>query len=111
MSEIEDQVSSIYHVAFILRQKLPPELVPAILDYAELWMKHTTACHNQITVTEHGFNSDRVRLGSGPTGQSSRTYLSSATIGTEGLSGIRPVRKVMFTITSHDQGWSSYPEV
>jgi hypothetical protein len=36
-------------------------------------------------------------------------YLSSAPIGIQHLSELHPVRKVVFTITSKDQGWSSSP--
>jgi len=89
----------IYHAAFLLRQKLPPELVPEILDFAEYWLKYSWSKHDAILVSEQQ-NHER----------DGYPYLSSGLIGEDGLSGRHPVRKVVFEITSRDQGWSDHSQ-
>jgi hypothetical protein len=94
----------IYHVAFLLRQKLPAELVPTILDYAEYWVKTTSVMERDLDVRE----SNLVILddGNGGTTEEGVPYLFTDPIGMEGLSGLHPVRKVVFTLVSRDQGFS-----
>lgn len=99
-------VRDVYYAAFLLRQKLPAELIPDILDYAEYWVRRSASCTYQMTVTE-----DDLRVGSRshPEFQGALYHTSPLVAGDyERWSGRHPVRKVIFTITSKDQGWSSY---
>jgi hypothetical protein len=82
----------VYHMAFNLRQVLVPDLVPVILDLAEYWTKTSYDRQDPKSYVEH---------------TSGRPYLIAAV--SQGL-GPRMVRKVEISITSHDQGWSSYPQ-
>jgi hypothetical protein len=82
-------VHDIYHVAFILRQVLIPDLVPPILDLAEYWTKTTHDLRQLQSCVEY---------------TSGTPYLSAPL---SNALGPRMVRKVEFSITSHDQGWSS----
>lgn len=90
-----------YHTFFLLRQKLPPELAYAILEDAEYWIKSTTERVETVVVTD--WNQRTLNQHAG------LHYLSSEPIGTEGIGRLHPVRKVVFTITSKDQGWADDP--
>jgi hypothetical protein len=103
--------TDIFHVAFLLQQKLPPELVPPILDYAEYWLKSSVAIMQDMEVSDIrilGRRSDYITPAA--------TYLSTTPIGEVpgecengiALVGQHPVRKVVFTVESQDQGWSDY---
>ena len=89
------------HAFFLLGQKLPPELAYAILEEAEYWLKSTTERTETVIVTDWNQRT--------PTYKAGLHYLSSEPIGTEGQGGRHPVRKVVFTITSKDQGWADNP--
>jgi hypothetical protein len=99
----------IYHVAFLLQQELPPELIPQILDYAEYWLKSTVSRSDYTEVTDIRPMSRRPNYNC-----AGMTYLSSLPIGEIpgedengiALVGTHPARKVVFTIESQDQGWS-----
>jgi hypothetical protein len=91
----------IYHTFFLLRQKLPPELAYTILEDAEYWLKSTTERKDSVIVTDRNQRT--------LTQQAGLHYLSSEPIGTEGMGRLHPVRKVIFTITSKDQGWADNP--
>ncbi|KAI9704650.1 MAG: hypothetical protein M1820_005398 [Bogoriella megaspora] len=67
--------------------KLPKELIRMILEHAEVWIQSTVQRGEQILVND--YHGDVV-------------YLQSQPI-------LGKVRRIVFTITSHDQGWSSYP--
>lgn len=100
----------VYHTAFLLRQKLPPDVVPDILEYAEYWVKSSASCTYHMTVTEND-----MRVGSrttdSPELQGALYHTSPLIAGDyEHLSPLHPLRKAVFTITSKDQGWSSYPQ-
>lgn len=82
----------VYHVSFLLRQVLVPDLIPPILDYAEYWPKTTSSREDEQCYEQ--FNSAKPHL---------KILVPSTT-------APRAVRQVEFTITSHDQGWSSYPQ-
>jgi hypothetical protein len=82
----------VYHVAFILKQVLVPDLVPTILDLAEYWTKTSHERKDPQSYVEDSCG---------------RPYLS---IAVSNVVGPRMVRKVEISITSHDQGWSSYPQ-
>lgn len=77
--------------------------IPPILDFADHWFKSSVRRDWKITVIRNdmGQNSQGQKEG--------LRYLSSAPIGSQHLSELHPVRKVVFTITSKDQGWSSSP--
>ncbi|KAL9112310.1 MAG: hypothetical protein Q9227_003428 [Pyrenula ochraceoflavens] len=80
----------IHHTNFLLRQVLVPDLVPAILDFAEYWLKSTAARAERVSVRERsaGF-----------------VYLKSEEIASK---AVHPVRKVEIQVTSRDQGWSDH---
>jgi hypothetical protein len=78
----------VYHVAFLLRQVTLPDLIPGILDLAEYWPKTSVSCHDQKSYKEN-----------------SNAGVGYVTAGVAGMVGPRMVRKVMFSITSHDQGY------
>lgn len=83
----------IYHIAFLLRQKLVPDLIAPILDYAEIYWSSA----NETQVGKYV----RVSQSNAP-----REVLTSD--GVVSKARVRhPVRKVVFKITSHDQGWAS----
>jgi hypothetical protein len=103
----------VYHVAFLLEQKLPPELVPQIMDYAEYWLKSSTSIRQDMEASDIrilGRRSNYITSGA--------TYLSTLPIGKVpgeeengiALVGQYPVRKVVFTVESQDQGWSDFPQ-
>jgi hypothetical protein len=86
---------------FLLRHKLPPELAYTILEDAEYWLKSTTERTDTVVVTDRNQRSLAQQAG--------LHYLSSEPIGTEGIGRLHPVRKVVFTVTSKDQGWADNP--
>jgi len=103
----------IYHVAFLLQQKLPPELVPQIMEQAEFWLKSSVSIDQGMEISDVRMISRRDEyLCPGV------TYLSTLPIGEHpgeeqngiALVGKTPVRKVVFTTVSQDQGWSNFPD-
>jgi hypothetical protein len=90
-----------YHTFFLLRQKMPPELAYTILEDAEYWMKSTTERTEAVVVTDRHQRTLSQQAG--------LHYLSSEPIGTEGIGRLHPVRKIVFTVTSKDQGWADNP--
>lgn len=86
------QAHHIYHIAFLLRQKLIPDLVSDIMEHAEIYW---------TTATQTGLQEDViVRLSTAP-----KEILRSDAI-TSPTRVQHPVRKVLFTVSSHDQGWA-----
>ncbi|KAK4989701.1 hypothetical protein LTR50_003026 [Elasticomyces elasticus] len=85
----------VYHLAFLLRQVLVPDLVPLILDHAEYWVCASSAEEKDKTVASR---------------DSPLLYLTSAPIRRTCRSTRAAVKKVVFTITSHDQGYCDHPE-
>ncbi|KAK4973954.1 hypothetical protein LTR28_011157 [Elasticomyces elasticus] len=84
----------VYHAAFLLRQVLVPDLVPIILDHAEYWVCASSAEEKDQTVASR--DSPLLYLTSAPIRRTCRSRAA--------------VKKVVFTITSHDQGYCSFPE-
>jgi hypothetical protein len=82
----------VYHVYFLLKQKLVTDLLPDIVDKAEYWLKTSTIRNDRAMFVER---------------TSGQYYVTSPPITGNGM---RPVRRVIFTIKSHDQGWSDYRE-
>ena len=70
---------------------LPPELITQILDHAEYWAYSQRSCSDQGR-----FYDANVR------------YLRSGPI--QGGEFTHPLRRLVITTDSKDQGWSSYPE-
>lgn len=87
----QQSLHDIYHVAFLLRQRLCPDLVPAILNHAEYWLCHSTRLNKSISVMQH--SSPQLLLRTPPINPPVRLK--------------NPIRKVAFSISSHDQGWCS----
>ncbi|RPA75842.1 hypothetical protein BJ508DRAFT_365426 [Ascobolus immersus RN42] len=73
------------HTYLLLTKKVPAEIALAIIDHAEYWVKDSTSRAAHLTVTE---------------GNSPHPYMISNPVRGR-------VQSVTFTITSHDQGWSS----
>ena len=84
--------SDVYYAAFLLRQVLVPDVIPQILDLAEYWPYNEVETNEERRVTRQNRG---------------QIYLVCPVPDQIGPSSIR---KVVFTVTSHDQGWSSYPQ-
>jgi len=82
----------IIQIAWLLRQKLPGDLVPIILDYAELWDFAVVACSAGPAEIRESY-----------AGELQAAVIIPKTIPTGAL------RRVRFVMVSKDQGWSSYP--
>jgi hypothetical protein len=93
----------IYHTAFLLRQKLPPELVPSILDFAEYWLLSEKSLRRHQSIAQRHLQRD-------DGGERGFLYLLSDPIASDYLqySSLHPVRKIIFTLSSRDQGWSDF---
>ena len=94
-----DHLQDIYQTAFLLRQKLVPDVVPAILHYAGLFQRHTCSAgprpdNRHVIVTQN--TAPQRTLVTPPIQSSARLQ--------------NPVRKVVFSIQSCDQGWASNRE-
>jgi len=85
--------SDVVKIALLLRQRLPGDLVPSILDFAQLW---------DVKGTARSLRPDRVGELQAPKLQTSLIVPSYLPRGA--------VRRVRFIVESRDQGWSSYPE-
>ncbi|MCJ1362065.1 hypothetical protein MMC16_001167 [Acarospora aff. strigata] len=82
----------IHHTIFLLQHLLRlsvPHIITNILDQAEHWHQVGAQCREKAYVSEHSLP-DPYPLG----------------VNVSGV-GPAPVRKIVFTIESHDQGWSS----
>ena len=89
----KEGLRDIYHITFLLRQKLVPDVVPAIIHHAGLFERHTysTGRTQPYTITERSAPSTCLET---------KPIQSSARVQ-------NPVRKVVFAIRSCDQGWTS----
>jgi hypothetical protein len=86
-------IHDIYHIAFLLQQKLVRDVVPAIIEYAELY---------ECTTSENRFYPiQRISQHHAP------KQLLVCKIPKSTARVLRPVRKVVFNINSHDQGFAS----
>ena len=85
----------IFHISFLIRQKLIADLVPAILEYAEFFDRQVSRTDRKdpLMVTEQD----------GP----AIAHISRPIKVLVRLQ--HPVRKVAFVIKSHDQGWANDP--
>lgn len=94
--EVEDYASrrhTVYHIAFLLRQRLVPDVVPLILHHADLYYHEGGFIESDHAYVVEEADSPRVVCASAAVRCGARTT--------------RPVRKVVFEIESHDQGWAS----
>jgi len=82
----------IHHTAFLLRQRLPGDLVPLVLDHASYWQTIPLAVNtNRVLISES---------------EAGRTYLAGTL---PPYIAPRSVRRVSYTIVSRDQGFSHDP--
>jgi hypothetical protein len=93
MASDQQQTQNIYHTAFLLQQKLTRDVVPAILEYAEFY--------SSSTCSENFDPSLKISQLEAP------KQLIEFEIPRVKTRVLRPVRKVTFKITSHDQGFAS----
>lgn len=93
MDPRREKIHEIYHIVFLLQQRLVRDVIPSILDYAELY---------ECTTTAHTF-SPTMRV------TESRAPMPLLTCKiTKPLARVsQPVRKIVFKLTSHDQGYAS----
>lgn len=98
-------LQEIYHVAFLLRQKLPPELVPSIIDFAQYWLRSEKSLRRHESIAQR-------HLGRDDRGERGFMYLLSEPIAGDYMHqcSLHPVRKIIFTLSSRDQGWSSFAQ-
>ena len=86
-------VRDIYHTVFLLQQKLVRDVIPAIIEYAELY---------EYTTTDTRFHPiQRISQWQAP------KQLLVCEIPKPSARVLRPVRKIVFSINSHDQGFAS----
>lgn len=86
-------IHDIYHTVFLLQQKLVRDVIPAIIEYAELY---------DYTTTETTFRPiQRISEDEAP------KQLLICEIPRPIARVLQPVRKVVFSIKSHDQGFAS----
>jgi hypothetical protein len=88
-------IHEIYHTVFLLQQKLVRDVIPTILEYAELY---------ECTSTQTNFN-HILKISQ----HQSPGKLLVCEIPKPLARVLRPVRKIVFKITSHDQGFASDP--
>lgn len=82
-----------YEVLNILRQRLPSELVLEVLGYAQYWVPSHVSISKEVVYREDDCRDRPLYLISDP------------------IQGERArVGEIRVEISSHDQGWSSYPE-
>lgn len=85
-----DNTSDIFHTAAILRHlPIPPDLIPSILDFAEYYYRITAASSNLIQYITR-WESGTIYLAAGLPRNIAPTSL----------------RRIVFTTTSHDQGYN-----
>ena len=86
-------IHDIYHTVFLLQQKLVRDVIPAIIEYAELY---------DCTVSETRFYPiQRISEHQAP------KQLLICEIPKPVARVLQPVRKIVFSINSHDQGFAS----
>lgn len=85
----------IFHTCFLLRQasrnRIPGTTIRQILECAGYWLRTSAQRKETMTFNQHNCKEPYIR--------------SVPIVGRKRA----PVRKIIYTITSKDQGWSSYP--
>ena len=85
-------IHDIYHTVFLLQQKLVRDVIPAIIEYAELY---------DCTISETRFYPiQRISEYQAP------KQLLICEVPRSVARVLRPVRKIVFSINSHDQGFA-----
>jgi hypothetical protein len=89
-----EQVHNIYHIAFLLRQRLIRDVVSAILEYADLYSSttSTTKFHPTLVVSE----------------REAPEQLIECKIAKVKTRVLRPVRKIAFEIHSNDRRFAEF---
>lgn len=89
-------IHEIYHIVFLLQQKLVRDVIPAIIEYAELYECTTseTRFYPLLQIAQH----------------QAPKQLLACEIPRSVARVLRPVRKIVFSINSHDQGFASDPD-
>jgi hypothetical protein len=87
------KIHDIYHTVFLLQQKLVRDVIPAIIEYAELYecLDSKARFNPRLRILEH--HAPKQLL----------TYEIPRPVARV----LRPVRKIVFSINSHDQGFAS----
>jgi hypothetical protein len=93
MNSRADRIHEIYHVVFLLQQKLVRDVIPAIIDNAELYecMTSETRFQPLLRISE----------------RQAPKQLLVCEIPKPLARVLRPVRAIVFTINAHDQGFAS----
>lgn len=93
------------------QKRLPVELIESIVDFAEYWPRLVVEVETTIAVTHNG---NVLYLQSPPLpglfsleGPEEVGTREEIIVGGVEASTLNPARRVVFRITSHDQGWSS----
>lgn len=88
-----ERAHEIYHIVFLLQQKLVRDVIPAILEYADLYECATseTRFYPILRISE----------------RQAPKELYVCEIPRPQARVLRPVRAIVFTINSHDQGYAS----
>lgn len=95
-SDGQKRLREIYHIYFLLRQKLVADVIPPIMNHAGFFERHASSTgeiKRSLVVSERW--SPRMIFLTPPIRSSARIQ--------------HPVKKVAFLIKSHDQGWRSDP--
>lgn len=93
MDSRAEKIHDIYHTVFLLQQKLVRDVIPAIVEYAELY---------ESTTCEATFRR-RLRI----TEDEAPKQLLVCEVPSSLARVQRPVRAITFNISSHDQGFAS----
>lgn len=89
-----EQMHNIYHIAFLLRQRLVRDVVPAILEYADLYSSTTSTTKFRPTLVVSELEAPE--------------QLVECEIAKVKTRVLRPVRKITFEIHSHDRRYAEY---
>ncbi|KAI0066557.1 hypothetical protein BV25DRAFT_1820549 [Artomyces pyxidatus] len=108
---------TVYEVKALLAAagNLPPELVDIIIDHAEYWPSTRTVVDTPCTASAHSAQVASIlylRTPPVPGAFADPDDPDSPTVlgGEPAVRGVHPVRKVVFRLTSRDQGWSGTPQ-
>lgn len=90
---------------------LPIELIDQIIDDAEYW-PHVHASLTEPVTASGGYdaNHDILLLRTPPICSAATTFPDQPSTTLPEPELIHPVRKIVFTLNSHDQGWSGEPQ-
>lgn len=108
---IPDPANVLQVKAALWQKRLPVELIESVIDFAEYWPRLVVEVETTIAVTNDG---NILYLQSPPLpglfsleGPEEGGTREEIIVGGVEASTLNPARRVVFRITSHDQGWSS----